>query len=412
MTSCKQTWQRGPWQSSRGPPSLWSLARWVSVAPPSPWSLSRWVMFNNDVDMTRDFMFKYSNKDFIYTTSSEHGLDKMSPFDSLLLKKWEAARDAALFNYQVDDVETKIIPGKYKLVAQMNANRKTMRRKPQNIFNVTQPFDPETFNFTKIKKQEILARLLYNQISPEVIDGEEIAGNGRSGLEGSLTINTAPICYSHSLLVPFLARCRPQVVSEEGLLLALHSILLSQTPDLRIAFNSLGGYASVNHQHFHIYYLPHELHIETAECLRLAGPCYIFKDYHAPGYVFQLENGAVDELTRSVMKVIKLFHREEMAHNLYITRGTSLDGNSIAGRYDTIRVILWARKLCYGIKDITVFAAAACELAGHVPIYSSEHWSGLSEEAITHTTKSVCEDHFVAMNDKITKLFSENSILE
>lgn len=33
--------------------------------------------------------------------------------------------------------------------------------------------------------------------------------------------------------------------------------------DLRSGFNSPGGYASVNHQHFHLYYLKHRLFLET-----------------------------------------------------------------------------------------------------------------------------------------------------
>ncbi|KAK8754543.1 hypothetical protein OTU49_016660 [Cherax quadricarinatus] len=182
--------------------------------------------------------------------------------------------------------------------------------------------------------------------------------------------------------------------------------------DIRIGFNSLTGYASVNHFHFHLYYLSHKLNIETAECRRLAGPCYVFKDFPCPAFVFQLENKDVDELIRSVMKVIKLFLSKEIAHNLYITRGTSLDGNSTDGEYDTVRVILWARKPSYGIKDISVFATAVCELAGHVPIYSCDHWNNLSEEDIIPTIKGVCEEEFEDMSPKIMRLFLDNNDVE
>lgn len=34
--------------------------------------------------------------------------------------------------------------------------------------------------------------------------------------------------------------------------------------DLRVAYNSIGGCATVNHLHFHTYYLKHKLFIETA----------------------------------------------------------------------------------------------------------------------------------------------------
>lgn len=74
---------------------------------------------NGEVNPDSD-VFKYSNKDFLYTTSSEHGQNLMSTFDSMLLEKWETARDAGIFLYQVDDVETKILPGKFKLVVQVS----------------------------------------------------------------------------------------------------------------------------------------------------------------------------------------------------------------------------------------------------------------------------------------------------
>ncbi|KAK8754541.1 hypothetical protein OTU49_016660 [Cherax quadricarinatus] len=366
-------------------------------------------MVSKEVKASHELVFKYSNSDFVYNTSSDHGQDMMSAFDSLLLEKWKAADDASLFNYKVDDVETKLLAGKYKFVVQMNANRKIMKRKSQNILNVVQPFEPECFNFTKIKTEEILTNLHYEQNSPKTVD---TVGKGTAVLEGSVVINNAPICSNHSLLVPFLDQCQPQVLNEKGLMIALHTILLSTTPDIRIGFNSLTGYASVNHFHFHLYYLSHKLNIETAECRRLAGPCYVFKDFPCPAFVFQLENKDVDELIRSVMKVIKLFLSKEIAHNLYITRGTSLDGNSTDGEYDTVRVILWARKPSYGIKDISVFATAVCELAGHVPIYSCDHWNNLSEEDIIPTIKGVCEEEFEDMSPKIMRLFLDNNDVE
>lgn len=40
--------------------------------------------------------------------------------------------------------------------------------------------------------------------------------------------------------------------------------MFSFSRDMRIAFNSLGGYASVNHLHFHLFYFPYTLYTETA----------------------------------------------------------------------------------------------------------------------------------------------------
>jgi hypothetical protein len=37
--------------------------------------------------------------------------------------------------------------------------------------------------------------------------------------------------------------------------------------NLKAGFNSPGGYASVNHQHYHLYYLRERLYIETVVCI-------------------------------------------------------------------------------------------------------------------------------------------------
>ncbi|KAK7021759.1 GDP-D-glucose phosphorylase 1, partial [Halocaridina rubra] len=106
-------------------------------------------------------IYRYTDEDFIYKTSSTRGQGNLSEFDNLLYLKWKAANDAGLFNYTTDGVETKVIPGKYKIVAQLNANRSKMRRKPEEIMSVNQPCDPTKFNFTKINSKEILAELQY-----------------------------------------------------------------------------------------------------------------------------------------------------------------------------------------------------------------------------------------------------------
>lgn len=50
----------------------------------------------------------------------------------------------------------------------MNPNRFKLRRKPDEIVSVTQPFDPKRFNFTKIKNEEILMNLHYGLSNEEV----------------------------------------------------------------------------------------------------------------------------------------------------------------------------------------------------------------------------------------------------
>ncbi|XP_068219841.1 GDP-D-glucose phosphorylase 1 [Palaemon carinicauda] len=312
--------------------------------------------------------YKYCDADFVYSTSTYHINTMKSSFDSVLTTKWREASDAGLFNYKTDSVITKILPGKYKIVAQLNSNRSKLRRRPEDFRKIIEPIDPEKFNFTKIKPQEVLAEMQYCDSRTKDLQSEKCQHTNH--LQGSLVINAAPICSTHSLLVPYLDLLQPQVVNSEGLRFAVHTALLGETSDLRIAFNSLTAYASVNHLHFHLYYLPFRLFVETAECINLAGPCFIFKDYHSPGFVFQLENKDIEKLVGCAMAVIKMFMEEEISHNIFITRGTPLTGaTSSPDSYTTLRLIIWGRKPSYGVKDVSSFAVAVCELAGHVPIY-------------------------------------------
>lgn len=354
----------------------------------------------------------YTTKDFFLSTTSMHGEDLTSRLDILLPRKWMAAKVAGAFIYSVDNVETKILPGKYGIVSQINVNRKLMRRKPENVVDIQQPFNPDKFNFTKIQNKEILMNLQF--LSEEPKEDSVLKRNVKEAsviLEATLIINNAPICHTHSLLVPFLEKCQPQVLNHEGLTTAIHTVLLSKSTDLRIAFNSLGGFASVNHLHFHLYYFPYTLYTETAECERLAGPCYIFKDHFAPGFVFQLENGDVDQLASSVMAVVNVFLKEKVAHNLFITRGTPLETiHTKGGMYSTVRVVLWARDFAYGAKDVSLFATAVCELAGHVPIYSLDQWDTLSENDLLPLITSVCRDDYEAILPKVTDVFQPNGI--
>ncbi|XP_066980394.1 GDP-D-glucose phosphorylase 1-like isoform X1 [Macrobrachium rosenbergii] len=350
-------------------------------------------------------VYKYSSADFAYTASSCHSNGKKSSFDSILTTKWEEASDAGVFNYKTDDVQTKIVPGKYNIVTQLNSNRLKLRRRPEDFRKILEPCNPERFNFTKIKPQEVLVEMQYCETCIKGLQSEKC--EHENCLHGSLIINAAPICFSHSLIVPYLDQLRPQVTEGEGLTLALHTVLLAQTSDFRVGFNSLTAYASVNHLHFHMYYLPHHLYLETAECINLAGPCYVFKDYFAPGFVFQLEDGDIKKLVGCVMTLVKMFLEEEISHNIFITRGAPLIGAaSSPDSYSTIRLVIWGRKPSYGIKDVSKFAVALCELAGHVPFYSEEKWPTVTEDELVPAIKDICSDTYEYLLPKVKKLFS------
>jgi len=197
-------------------------------------------------------------------------------------------------------------------------------------------FNPDTFNFNKIQEREILLKLKSSQDS-----GWD---------ESPIVINVSPLEFGNSLLVPFRKTCVPQKVTLDGLDLLIKVMLLSNDINFRSGFNSPGAACSVNHQHYHLYYLRQRLYIETAELVRIAGHCFTLKDFPAKGFVFQLENEDITLLLRNVFTLISFLQQNEIAHNIFLTRGTSFQ-KPIEESYDTLRVFVWLRESNFGTKN-------------------------------------------------------------
>jgi GDP-D-glucose phosphorylase len=70
-----------------------------------------------------------------------------------------------------------------------------------------------------------------------------------------IIINVSPIDIGHCLLVPSLEENLPQILTESSIRLALQVAASSGRSNFKMAFNSLCAYASVNHLHWHMYYL-------------------------------------------------------------------------------------------------------------------------------------------------------------
>lgn len=62
------------------------------------------------------------------------------------------------------------------------------------------------------------------------------------------------MCNNHSLFLLFADAGLPQVLSDELLLLMLQVYKVSDTPSLRIGYNSMGADCIANNLHFHLMY--------------------------------------------------------------------------------------------------------------------------------------------------------------
>lgn len=83
--------------------------------------------------------------------------------------------------------------------------------------------------------------------------------------------------------------------------------------------------------------------------------------YPIPGFCF---DGNLENAAENIFKLIEYFLKNSIAHNLFITRGRSLNGGN-----EITRVFVWARKSNSGAKPLIAFNVAALELGGLFPIH-------------------------------------------
>ncbi|KAJ0042880.1 hypothetical protein Pint_18614 [Pistacia integerrima] len=154
---------------------------------------------------------------------------------NLLLGEWEDRMNRGLFRYDVTTCETKVIPGEYAFIVQLNEGRHLMKRPTEfRVDQVLQPFDDNKFNFTKVGQAEV-----------------------------------SPIEYGHVLLIPRLLVRLPQRIDHESFWLALYLAKEAADPFFRLGYNSLGAFATINHLHFQAYYLPLPFPVEKAPTSRI-----------------------------------------------------------------------------------------------------------------------------------------------
>ncbi|XP_057724395.1 GDP-L-galactose phosphorylase 1-like [Arachis stenosperma] len=199
----------------------------------------------------------------------ECGEPPVAFLDSLILGEWEERMQRGLFRYDVTACETKVIPGEYGFIAQLNEGRHLKKRPTEfRVDKVLQPFDQNKFNFTKVGQEELLFQFESSD------DGEvQFFPNAPIDVDNSpslVAINVSPIEYGHVLLIPRIFECLPQRIDHESFLLALHMAAEAGNPYFRLGYNSLGAFATINHLHFQAYYLAAPFPIEKAPTKTIA----------------------------------------------------------------------------------------------------------------------------------------------
>jgi len=132
--------------------------------------------------------------------------------------------------------------------------------------NVYKNFDESKFNFNKVNPKEILFTINLDEESiitnEKVKKDEEDIDFDENQLENEISesslhpvlINISPIAANHCILPLFPTEELPQVIGSDILVLLLQVFKMSNSETLRVGYNSIGGYSSVNHLHFQLIY--------------------------------------------------------------------------------------------------------------------------------------------------------------
>uniref|UniRef100_A0A1D1Z137 GDP-L-galactose phosphorylase 1 n=2 Tax=Anthurium amnicola TaxID=1678845 RepID=A0A1D1Z137_9ARAE len=304
---------------------------------------------------------------------------QFSFLDTLLLGQWEERMQRGLFRYDVTACETKVIPGKYGFIAQLNEGRHLKKRPTEfRVDKVLQPFDGSKFNFTKVGREEFLFMFEESNGGESRYFESAPVETGRKPCS-VVAINVSPIEYGHVLLIPHILDCLPQRIDHESFLLALYMAAEAGNPYFRLGYNSLGAFATINHLHFQAYYLSLPFPVEkapTQKVVALASEVKILQllEYPVRGFVF--EGGtSLQELSNAASDACIFLQDNNIPYNLLI----SDSGN---------RIFLFPQ--CYTQKQAlgevnqelldTQVNPAVWEIGGHMVLKRKEDYEEASEE--------------------------------
>ncbi|XP_029952228.1 GDP-D-glucose phosphorylase 1 [Salarias fasciatus] len=344
--------------------------------------------------------FVYSLQDFVTDVCQRDRNPPMvtpSKFDTIIKTGWTDRMKRGLFRYHLGELQTRILPGPLGFVAQLNIQRGTERRKPQEILSIQQKFNAKQFNFNKINPDEIVCEMVRDSG-----DSAQLTPPSRM----VVLVNVSPLEFGHCLFVPDPSRCLPQIITRFAIQVGIESVLLSSDPAFRVGFNSLGAFASVNHLHLHGYYLDHELKIESVPA-KLLVPA---KGFHRllnfpPGFLFYAEAEDVEEVSKAICHVTDFLVAKNIAHNIFLTRGCSPESQSEEDSCSRkgVRIAVWPRLSCFGAKEESAFNVALCELAGHLPFKNKKDYELTTEKGVTDIIQKYLlpEDEFSRLEQQL-----------
>ncbi|CAG0913549.1 unnamed protein product [Notodromas monacha] len=337
------------------------------------------------IEPVPDFEWIFSDSDLCSLRAEDEGV--LSDFDESLMERWHKSLSKNVLRFRPPGSHAwKNLGSQYGFYVMLNPGRMMNRRTPKIFQTTKDPLDPNEFNFNKIKSDEVLMTLVY-----------------RKAEKATILVNLSPFVISSSLLVPSLPKLLPQVLNEEAIDAALTVLHLSRAPNLRIAYNSMCAYASVNHLHFHMFYDDMPSYLGNVVLKRLTNDCYVLEEYPAPAFVFISEGTQIQSTVQYIMVLVRWLLENDIAHNVFITRGSNPNGSDeLVGR-----CYVWARESYFGSKEGARFFPAVLELAGRIIVYEESVFQSITEEEIAARLAEVVSPIFGRIRDHIASVFEK-----
>ncbi|XP_059641088.1 GDP-L-galactose phosphorylase 2-like [Cornus florida] len=315
--------------------------------------------------------------------SSSDGCSPITFLNNLLLGQWEDRVSRGLFRYDVTTCETKVLAGKYGFIAQLNEGRHLKKRPTEfRVDRVLQPFDENKFNFTKVGQEEVLFRFEPSEANNSLFF-TSMPVNADVNSPSVVAINVSPIEYGHVLLIPRVLDCLPQRIDHASFLLALHMAKEAADPFFRLGYNSLGGFATINHLHFQAYYLSAPFPVEKAPTQKIMtgnGLADIevkisrLLDYPVQGLVFEGGN-TIQDLSEVVANSCICLQKKNIPFNVLIAG---------CGKRIFLFPQCYAEKQALGEINQELLDAqvnpAVWEISGHMVLKRRKDYNDASEE--------------------------------
>ncbi|KAJ3683117.1 hypothetical protein LUZ60_013344 [Juncus effusus] len=328
-------------------------------------------------------MYCYSTKVNTDASCISKEKEPSSPFLDFLFKEWEERKRRGLFHHDISKCQTKILPGNYGFIATLIEGRDQRKRPTEfKIDQVLQPFNKEKFNFTKVGQEEVIFQF-------EESNSSQNQYNATAPIDSSspniILINVSPIGYGHVLLIPHLLDCLSQRIDRDSFYVAICVAREARSPFFRVGYNSLGGFATINHLHFQAYYLEEEFPVEKASTKKISTlenkvNIYELTDYPVRGLVFEGEsklNSSLNNLCDTVSISCILLQEGNKPFNVLI---------SDSGKKIFLLLQCYANKLAMGEvrqefieKNIN---PAVWELSGHLVLKRRRDYEEASEMKI------------------------------